>query len=78
MLGEFDPDRDNLDRVRKGLRSDQYDAVRMECYNRDEAQFIWSRLTAAERSRVHLTWLTFGVAGEDRPLDPKFEEGVAG
>lgn len=60
MVGEWpfnDPDRANVASVRAGLRN--HDAVRMLCFNRDEALYIYRALTTAERARVALTW-TFG------------------
>jgi hypothetical protein len=63
-----DPDWENLRRVRTGLRQPGYDGVRMECYNRAEALYIWQHLTPEERQRVSFRWLTFGLADQDQPL----------
>jgi hypothetical protein len=63
-----DPDLDNLDAVRNALRDPDYDMVRMRCYNRDEAKFVYDRLSDAERARVIFVWWTFGLPEEGRPL----------
>lgn len=54
-----DPDLNNIAAVRNGLKRPDYDVVKMECFNRDEAQTLWNALTAEERKRVVLTWLCF-------------------
>lgn len=42
------------------------DGVKMECFNRDEAQGIWVLLSDSERQRTSMTWL-FGPSDRLKP-----------
>jgi hypothetical protein len=59
----------NLQSVLAALGRSGYDGVRLACYNRAEAKFVYDRLTPEQRRRVHFTWWNFGLESEKLPLD---------
>lgn len=61
----------NLAAVRKVLEDYPSGGVvaRFEFFNREEAKRCWDALTPEQRTRSYFAWNTFGLVGEDRPLD---------